>query len=58
MVSTKYHTKKFKAPDRLVEKADTLEGWEGEEGGGEATSTRGKGPEGVTIQVMFEVVIT
>ena len=58
MVSTKYHTEKSKTIRRLAEDAKPFKGREGEEGRGETTSTGGHGPEGVTAQVMLEVILT
>ena len=58
MVYTVYHSEKLGAISRLIKEAKPVDGGAQQEGRGETTGTDGQGPEGITAQVLFKVILT
>ena len=58
MVYTVYHSEKLGAISRLIKEAKPVDGGAQQEGRGETTGTNKQGPERVTTQIMFKVILT
>ena len=57
MVTSEYHTQKLKARDRLIHNAEPIGGGGKKESRGKITGRGSKGPEGVTAQIMFRIIL-
>ena len=57
VVPSEDQPQKLKARDRLVGIAQPIKRGQGEEGGGKTTSRDSQGPEGLTSQVMLELML-
>ena len=57
MVPSENHTQKLKARDRLIGNAQPVKRGQREEGGGKTTGRDSQGPEGVTLKIVFEVIL-
>ena len=57
MVRTEYHAQQPKTSRSSINNAQPLKGEKGKEGEREATGRDSQGPEGVTLKIVFEVIL-
>ena len=57
MVRTEYHAQQPKTSRSSINNAQPLKGEKGNEVEGEATGRDSQGPEGVTLKIVFEVIL-